>query len=298
MLISSILNSFANHFLIAYRSIDKFNIEAKYVFFNNIMLFMLVSIVAVTTGDLNYIIYSFIVVKFIYLCFTGHLFKKDFGFIYKKIDFLNEYKNGFAFAVHLAVGAFYLNVDTLILKQYISLEEIGIYQAGLKFLGATTILMGVLNSVLLPKFTQILNTDKKIFIKTVVKFNLITISLGLAISLIINIFNEELINIIFGKNFSGLIQYIFLFSIIVFLRYSGIIYGTLLTISDKQKVRTYGVVFTLFFIVICDIFVIPIYEVYGALVVLIIAHILLNLVYIFFTYKEYGSFFIKNGVTI
>ena len=34
--VSSVFNSFAKHFLIPYRSIDRFDVEAKYVFINNI----------------------------------------------------------------------------------------------------------------------------------------------------------------------------------------------------------------------------------------------------------------------
>ena len=44
--ISSVFNSFANHFLIPYRSIDRFDVEAKYAFINSILLFGIVSLIA------------------------------------------------------------------------------------------------------------------------------------------------------------------------------------------------------------------------------------------------------------
>ena len=76
------------------------------------------------------------------------------------------------------------------------------------------------------------------------------------------------------------------------MRYFGSVYGTLLTISDNQKVRTIGVTLTLFLIVILDLCLIPIYGIYGALYSLIIAHVVLNIIYVYFSYKEYKSFYL------
>jgi O-antigen/teichoic acid export membrane protein len=294
MMLSAIFNSFANHFLIPFRSIDRFDVEAKYVFLNNIMLFVLISGLAIYTKQLELVIYGFVFVKLIYMSLTFFLFQNKFGFKFSKINLYEELKNGFPFAVHIAVGAFYLNVDTLILKQYIPIEDIGIYQAGLKLLGALTIIMAIINNVLLPKLTSLRENNKNSFINLVVQFNYISIFVGLIIVIVINIFNREVIMFIFGENFMELNQYIFLFSIIIFLRYFGVVYGILLTISDNQKIRTYGVVFTLFFIILSDLFIIPRYEIYGALIVLILAHIILNTIYVFFTYKEYDKLFLTT----
>jgi O-antigen/teichoic acid export membrane protein len=293
MTVATILNSFANHFLIPYRSIDKFNIEAKYVFFNNIMIFVLVSFVAIKTQDIFLIVLVFLLVKMLYLIFTTRLFQKDFGFTFEKFSLIKEYKKSLPYAVHVAVGAMYLNVDTIILKEYVPLEEIGVYQAGLKALGAATILMGVLNNVLLPKFTQYARTDSVVFAKMVFKFNVISMLTGLVIASIVNVFSESLVLLVYGEKFIELVPYVWLFSIIIFLRYFGLVYGVLLTVSNRQKIRTYTVIFTLFFILISDLFVVPGYKIFGALVVLIIAHIILNMIYMLFTYKEYKTIFLK-----
>jgi O-antigen/teichoic acid export membrane protein len=117
--------------------------------------------------------------------------------------------------------------------------------------------------------------------------------LGVLIALIVNIFSNELIYLVYGDKFSTLSDYVIYFSIIIFFRYFSVVYGALLTISDKQKIRTYGVLFTLLFIIVVDLFVIPTYELHGALITLIAAHIILTAIYFYFAFREYKTSFLN-----
>ena len=184
-----------------------------------------------------------------------------------------------------------MNIDTIILRAFVSNSEIGIYQAGMRAMAATTIGLGILNSVLIPKLSSLVDKSKDQLIELSTKFNLVAFILGVLIAFIVNIFSNELIYLVYGEKFSTLSNYVIYFSIIIFLRYFGVVYGALLTISDKQKIRTYGVLFTLLFIIVVDLFVIPTYELYGALYTLIASHIILNTIYFYFAYKEYRTSF-------
>lgn len=290
--ISAIFNSFANHFLIPYRSIDKFNIEAIYVFLNNLSILCLVIYIAYIYNNLIFITITFMGIKFLFMITTFFRFKKDFGKTSKKLCIKKELKDTFPYAVHIAVGAMYLNIDTIILKEYVGDYDVGIYQAGMRALGAATIGLDVLNSVLVPKLSS-LSSDKKSLISLSTLFNRYILVFGILIVIVINLFDSELINLVYSKKFSDLTQYVFLFSIVIFMRYFGSVYGTLLTISDNQKIRTIGVTLTLFLIIILDLILIPHYGLYGALCTLIIAHVVLNGIYVYFSYKEYKSFYLR-----
>jgi len=139
--------------------------------------------------------------------------------------------------------------------------------------------------------SSLVDKSKDQLIELSTKFNLVAFILGVLIAFIVNIFSNELIYLVYGEKFSTLSNYVIYFSIIIFLRYFGVVYGALLTISDKQKIRTYGVLFTLLFIIVVDLFVIPTYELYGALYTLIASHIILNTIYFYFAYKEYRTSF-------
>tara|TARA_B110000467_G_scaffold55832_1_gene51180 strand:+ start:4653 stop:5870 length:1218 start_codon:yes stop_codon:yes gene_type:complete len=290
--IAAIFNSFANHFLIPYRSINKFNIETFYVFINNLFIFSLVLYSAYNFNNLLFISITFMGVKSFFMLATFLRFKKDFGIILEDINIKKELLDTLPYAIHIAVGAMYLNIDTVILKEYVDNYNVGIYQAGMRSLGAATLGLGVINAVLLPKFSS-LSSDKKSLITLTTKINKYIILFGLLVAVIINIFDKQLINIIFSEKFTDLKQYVFLFSIVIFMRYFGSVYGTLLTISDNQKIRTIGVSLTLFIIIILDLLLIPTYGINGALYSLILAHIILNSIYIYFSFKEYGSFCLK-----
>jgi len=291
--ISSIFNSFANHFLISYRSINKFNIETIYIFINNLSILCLVTYVAYAYNDLLLIAITFMCIKFLFMIATFIRFKNDFGILFDKLDIKKELAKTFPYAIHIAVGAMYLNVDTLILKEYVGDYQIGIYQAGMRALVAATIGLAVINTVLVPKLAS-LSSNRNTLVSLATFYNKYIMIFGLFVALIINLFDKELINLVFGEKFTDLTQYVFLFSVIIFMRYFGSIYGTLLTISDNQKIRTIGVTITLVLIIILDLFLIPIYGLYGALYSLIIAHILLNGIYIYFSYKEYNTFYLKK----
>ena len=294
MSFAAIFNSFANHFMIPFRSIDRFDIESKFVFFNNISIFLGSVIVTYFFRDVLYLALVFCCVKFIFCLVSYLFFQRKFKMKFSRINLWENLRVGLPYAVHVAVGAMYLNVDTLILKKYITTSEIGIYQAGMRAMGAATMLMGLMNTVLLPRFSAMAN-DKIQLHKIAVFFNRITLLIGFFIAVMITVFSEQLINIVYSSKFISLNKYVWMFALIIFLRYAGNIYGTLLTISDKQKVRTFGVVMTLLFIVFADLYVIPNYGIYGALSVLLIAHILLNIVYIVFAHREFKTFFILKS---
>ncbi len=291
--ISAVFNSFAKHFLIPYRSIDRFDVEAKFVFINNILLFGVVALVAYFSRNITVIALGFLCVKILYSTFTARRFIADFGLKFDSVNLLAELKQTFPYAVHIAVGAMYLNIDTIILREFVSNSEIGIYQAGMRAMAAATIGLGIFNSVLIPKLSSLVDENKVQLIELSTKFNLITLISGLLIALMVNIFSNELIYIVYGKKFSTLSNYVIYFSIIIFFRYFSVVYGALLTISDKQKIRTYGVLFTLLFIIVVDLFVIPTYELHGALITLIAAHIILTAIYFYFAFREYKTSFLN-----
>lgn len=291
--ISSVFSSFANHFLIPYKSIDRFDVEAKYVFINNIILFGIVSMIAFFTRNITTIALGFLCVRIIYSTFTVRRFVADFGLNFDTVNLFTELKQTFPYAVHIAVGAMYLSVDTIILKEFVSNADIGIYQAGMRAMAAATIGLGILNSVLVPKLSSLVAQKKDQLIKLSTKFNLLVIVGGIVIALIVNVCSNQLIYLVYGEKFSRLSHYVLYFSIIIFLRYFGVVYGTLLTISDKQKIRTYGVLFTLLLIIIVDLLVVPTYKLYGALYTLIAAHIILDTIYFYFACKEYKTSFLN-----
>ncbi len=291
--ISAVFNSFAKHFLIPYRSIDRFDVEAKFVFINNILLFGVVALVAYFSRNITVIALGFLCVKILYSTFTVRRFIADFGLKFGSVNLLAELKKTFPYAVHIAVGAMYLNIDTIILREFVSNSEIGIYQAGMRAMAAATIGLGIFNSVLIPKLSSLVDENKVQLIELSTKFNLITLISGLLIALMVNIFSNELIYIVYGKKFSTLSNYVIYFSIIIFFRYFSVVYGALLTISDKQKVRTYAVLFTLLFIIVVDLLVIPTYGIHGALYTLIAAHIILTAIYFYFAFKEYKTSFLN-----
>jgi len=290
---SAMFNSIANHFLIPYRNIDKFEVESKYAFLNNLILLIFVLITLCITNDILHVSSSFLLVKIVYSSLTIRKFLSDFGYESENINLISELIEGIPYAIHIAVGAMLLNIDTIILREFVSDSEIGLYQAGMRALGACTIGLGILNSVSIPKLSSLVNNNRRELIALATKLNFGSILIGLLISIFINVFSKELIDFVYGQKFEKLSDYVFCFSIIIFLRYFSIIYGVVLTISNQQKVRTYCVTIALLFIVISDFFVIPKYKLFGALYILIFAHLIIVITYMLYAFRKYKTTFLN-----
>ncbi len=290
---ASVFNSFGNHFLIPYRSIDRFDIEAQYVFINNILLFSFVSFIAYYSQNITYIALGILSVRIAFSIFTIRRFINDYGLKYSTVNIFGELRQTFPYALHVAVGTMYLNIDTIILREFVSNSEIGIYQAGMRAMFAATFGIEILNSVMIPKLSSFVGKNKELLIQLATKCNLLNIFGGIILAISVNVFSNELISLVYGEQFSELSNYVIYFSIIIIFRYLAVVYGAMLTISDKQKERTYSVLFTFLFIVVVDLFIIPLYGLYGALYTLIAAHIILNIIYFYFIYREYKTFFIN-----
>ena len=88
--ISAVFNSFGNHFLIPYRSVNRFNIETIYVFINNLFILSFVILVSYLYNNLLLVAITFMSIKFIFMIATFLRFKKDFGITLKKLEIKKE----------------------------------------------------------------------------------------------------------------------------------------------------------------------------------------------------------------
>ena len=291
--LSLIFNSFANHFLIPYKAIDRFDIEAIYIFIFNVLLLLFVSFISYNYKNVFYVSLAYLFSNILFLLCTFNKFRSDYSMKYSKVYYLSELLNTLPYAIHIAIGTLYLSIDTLILKMFVSNTEIAIYQAGMRAMVASTIGITIISSVMIPKFSELFLNQKQSLIELSTKINFVAIALGIIIAILINMFSNFLIPYIYGLEYVALENYVFYFTIIIFLRYFGLVYGILLTISENQKVRTYGVLATLIFIIILDFIIVPIYYIKGALFILVCAHIILNFIYFYFTYLEFNTTFLN-----
>lgn len=291
--VSAVFLSLGNLFLLPYRSLNRFEVESKYTMIYHIMLSVTVIGVVLLSTDLMLIGLAFLFCRVVFCWLSYRHYRREFKLLLPlNSELLGEAKGAAPYAVHALIGTLLMTLDTLILRLHVDSELMGIYRAGMHFIVASTIFMVIFYDVLLPKFTLGLKGDRANFLTLVRRYNWLVISIGAAGSLVFYGFADWIVWLAFGENMQQLVQYVPLLALLIFLRFFGVTYNTLLTCSGNQVKRSLFLAITLVFVVMLEFYLIPLYQLKGALYSLIAGHILLYSLTMLMTYKEFGTFFL------
>ena len=215
--ISLFLFSLNNTFLSLFKSVNNYLLEAKIVFLDNILLFIIVFLTVQFTDEIYLVGVSFLLVKIITFLFSLFFFNKQFSLIYISFNKqFQEIKNGLSFAIHYIVGNFFLNLDTLILAYFVSQEDLGVYQSGVRLIIGTGVLLTIVNSVYLP----LLSKETNLIYRTK-ELNFYLILIGFIIASPFIFVPEYLITVIYGEKFLIAADIYKIFGLIIFLRIIG-----------------------------------------------------------------------------
>ena len=251
---------------------------------------------AVWLPDVLIIGSAYLLAKVIALGLVVRRYAVDYGWArVRKADLVRELSEGFPYAIHVFVGNVYLNVDTLVLKEYVPLADVALYQAAMRLVIGAGMALTVMNSVLTPRLTELRHAAWPMFHRQVRQAVWILAIVGLAGLLALSAGAPVTVRMLFGAQYLELEGFLWIFGVILFLRFIGGVYGVLLTISDRQAVRAAGVAVTLAYIVALDLILIPKHGVLAAAYVLLSAHVFLTAVYVIFVWTEYGQLFLRRA---
>lgn len=195
---------------------------------------------------------TFLFISIIYFSLTVLVFHFVFhykviieGFSWIKVR--NEFKVNFFFAVDSMVQRGFTFIDVIILGFFVNSTMLGIYQAGQKIMQGLLPGAIVISNVFLPLLSNYAGIKRR-------KFSLLVIALscvvGVALALSLYFMQAFIVRNFFGEQYIALERVLYLFSIIVLLKYisSGI---ALIVISlGKQRARFFCNVISIFIFVI------------------------------------------------
>jgi O-antigen/teichoic acid export membrane protein len=195
-----------------------------------------------------------------------------------------ELKSGFSFAVHAATAALYINIDILILSKFVSTYDLGIYQAGVRVMVAACILTLVAQNVFVPRFGAVFASPEE-FHKLKRRLFTLNFAAGVLATMTVISLRDVLVNLLFGAAFADLVPLMMGFGVVVFLRYIGSAYGVLLTVLPKgQTIRAVSATASIGVVVVGNLVVAPQFGIYGAVGVMIGAHVFINSAYVLYWY--------------
>jgi O-antigen/teichoic acid export membrane protein len=290
-MISAILASFSQFFLLPMRAFSKFEIETRVNMYSNLIHLILSIIIVYLGGNPIAVANGFILSRLFNLGLSYFYYVKTFSFIYFSVfdlkASLKNLKDNFPYALHVAVGTLYMQIDTVFIQHFMDAKGVGVYQASMRILVASLLLIDVFTNVYLPRFSKL---DRVSLVEIGIRMNKLMILIGSIGSILLFGLSKWIILVFYGVEYSPAIGILELFAIQLFLKYITSTYGVILTVSNYQRVRAISAVISLFLNIILNIILIPLFGLKGAVFAAIINSIILLLIYMGYSYKIVNSF--------
>jgi len=184
---------------------------------------------------------------------------------------------GFPYAVHLFVGTLFLQVDTLVIQQVMGAEAVGLYQGGMRLLFGALLVGDALHNVFFASLARVAH-DSVALGRLATQMTRHFVALGVVGFGVLLGSGQLIVSVLFAERFASLADLVPLFGLLVLVRYSGLAYGAVLTLAERQSVRMLAVIGVLALNLVLDVVLIPRIGLRGALVASAVADLTLHLV--------------------
>lgn len=279
------LNSVGGTIFPIARARGLFKLETKLVFSNNILIFLtFLSFGLIDDFKLSLAFALSILIGKVYLLLNSYYYYKHKVGCKVYLTFngvLREYEKGVSFFIHASVGFLYINVDTVMAEYYLDFESVGLYQMMMKVLVGICILNEVMVNYYLPIMTRSYKQAiKSSFRGGIARYWLNFSVIGLIASLLFFFVIHYFSPYIFSPDFNYGFMFSLIMSLVVLLRYIGIVPGMLLTIVNFQSARVFGGVLALIVLVVSSVCLVGDFGLTGVAISSLLAHVMINAVYI------------------
>jgi O-antigen/teichoic acid export membrane protein len=194
------------------------------------------------------------------------------------------------FGFHLLFANLFFQIDTILLSLWKGNLYVGMYQAVFKLIILPLMIPDILNFTLLPVLSRLFTTEKEKALRILYLMNKLLFLASLPITLILYVYSEEIINIIYGyKQYSASVPVLKIFAFNIFIRFSFEAFALILTTTNKQVIRMYTVISATIINIALNYFLIPQFGLKGAAIVSLI-----SIIFVYGVYSIYSSMLIKK----
>ena len=185
--------------------------------------------------------------------------------------------NGFPYAVHMVVGTLFLQVDTLVIQHIMGAFAVGLYQGGMRLLFGALLVGDALHNVFFASLARVA-ADARELGRLATRMTRHFVALGVIGFGVLLGGGRTIVSLLFADQFAPLADLVPLFGLLVLVRYSGLAYGSVLTLAERQGVRMLAATGVLALNLVLDMALIPRMGLRGALVASAVSDLTLHLV--------------------
>lgn len=304
LLLGFICFGYQNFIVYIYQGSSQFKRMSFYSGIGNFLFFIIVSIFIFMTGNLVKVGFGFFLGRLLGFAVVWGLGKVklysmyDFrrGFLRKlKPIFLDNM--GYFFITFFATA--YIQLDAFFVKYFLGYEQVGLYQAGMRLALGFLMFADVMNAMYLPNLSRLISKGRNIELRNkIINYNVYALIFAVSIYLFLSIFDRHIVHILYGVKYNVLVKYFSLFSLLVVIRFLGGPFATIITVCGNNIVRARFLAVALIANFLLNYFLVPRFELYGALYAAILTLVLLNTLYLSYVYYELKSLFVNKVYVI
>lgn len=253
--LAAIFVTAADFLNVCFRGVDKFRIESINVVIASIFHIALIVIAVKFYGSMVMVAIAFLFSRVLYLAISiaGFLnvFSGQFNFkLFKTPNkFSSNIKIYFPYAADSSLVTLRSYSDIFLISFFLGTNALGLYQAGMNVVRAIENLGPVAANVFLPKLAGLL--EKPIaFLKIEKKMVLALSGIGLFCFLVFFFAPFDYLLFVFGQDYYDIFYLFPYFGIYLFVRFSAMAYGVLLTVHGYQSSRAIAGIFSIAFVLL------------------------------------------------
>jgi O-antigen/teichoic acid export membrane protein len=223
--------------------------------------------------------YLMILAKIVQLLWSVYVCRDSFSsFTYKKDQVKSILKGSWSYGVYTIFGVFYLMIDTQIIALYYDSVQVALYQAVFRILLIMLLFTDIISNVLLPYLSFKYHKNESIgdFSSKIFLYMLI---IACSMFLVLTTFDEEIILVLYTSEYVNAVVLMLPFSFIIIIRAVSALFGSILTISNKQTFRVVAGGISLLISITLNFILIPKFGIIAAAWVSVFVHFVLFLLY-------------------
>ena len=302
LLVDALIGSFALFLNIPLRALGRFDREAKISATANLLFFVATVAAAAAGAGPVKVAAIFVVARsaFLLLALRGyvHVAGGRPRVVLDRESLAGTLSRGFPYAVHMVVGTLFLQVDTLVIQQIMGAFAVGLYQGGMRLLLGALLVGDALHNVFFASLARVAHDPRELG-RLATQMTRYFVVLGVIAFGVLLGAGQVIVSLLFAEQFVSLADLVPLFGLLVLVRYSGLAYGAVLTLAERQGVRMLAAIGVLALNVVLDIVLIPQIGLRGALVASAVSDLTLHLVCATAAWMQYRDLMIdRRSVTL
>ena len=286
---SVVVTSFNQFFISIFRAFEKMEYEALVRVVEKVVVFSLVMCLIYFGYGLIAIVSAFLISSVLSFLFSGLIVFKKFANPKFEVDFSflkNAIKDALPFGLTAIFVVIYFRIDTVMLSVMEGDAVVGWYNAAYNIIaGLNAVIAGSIAGVSYPLMSRYFKTADGNLKKIYVQLLQVLFATGLFISIFVTIFSAEIIQILYGYEYSNSAMALKVLIWSFFIICISTISSTLLYSINKQKIVMIGTGLGAILNIVLNLILIPHYSLVGAAYATVVTELLGFIIYFYYSTK-------------